>query len=1785
MQPSLRRLGRRAFTRTEKRSGFNVLQAAVLEGDVGTVRKASAHLENFVEEMKYRNIGEKAPIFAGASAADIFSAFKDRRKSHSLIGKIYKEFVEIDVTLTALHSCARRNDVEMAIELVLNDGMDVNVAAKRNITPLLWASTVASSFSIKTLIDLGADVNSQTFQDSSFGVYGSTALDSAVHCNNVAVVNVLLANNADANIFDQKGNTVLHSSTSKRFFNISQLLIESGSEINVGNNNGETPLYCAVLGKNEADVKLLLKNSADPNIQERSGNTPLHRSTLEGFSDISRLLIDSGCKINGRNSDGETPLYSAVRGKNVADVELLLQKDADANIQDTSGNTPLHISTFMGFSDISQFLVDSGCKINRRSFIGGTPLHAAVHGKNVAEVELLLKNNADANMQDELENTPLHISTCKGFSKISQLLIESGCKINGRGFMGETPLHSAVRSKNVAVVKLLLKNDADGNVQDVFGNAPLHISAVKGFSTISQLLIKSGCKINVRGFMGETPLHCAVRSKNVADVKLLLKNNADGNIQDRSGNTPLHRSTLEGFSNISWLLMDSGCNENLKNRVEPFSLRFGGDFEEDKGNDGYESIKTLREKVVVESEDVPLMNTRTRSTLSLPIVAKRREQSSTEGSGDGGDFEEDKGTDGYESIKTLREKVVVESEDVPLKNTRTRSTLSLTIVAKGREQSSTEGSGDGSDFEEDKGNDGYESIKTLREKVVVESEDVPLMNTRTRSTLSLTIVAKRREQSSTEGSGDGGDFEQDKGNDGYESIKTLREKVVVENEDAPLTNTQTLSLMKEKEQSSAEGSGDGSDLEGHRGKNRHASLKSFQEKIVVESEDAPLTNTQTLSLMKENEQSSAEGSGDGSDLEGHRGKNRYASLKSFQGEIVVESEDAPLTNTQTLSLMKENEQSSAEGSGDGSDLVGHRGKNRYASLKSFQGEIVVESEDAPLTNTQTLSLMKENEQSSAEGSGDGSDLEGHRGKNRYASLKSFQEKIVVESKDAPLTNTQTLSLMKENEQSSAEGSGDGSDLEGHRGKNRYASLKSFQEKIVVGSKDAPLKNTQTLSLMKENEQSSAEGSGDGSDLEGHRGKNRYASLKSFQEKIVVESEDAPLTNTQTLSLMKENEQSLAEGSVDGSDLEGHRGKNRYASLKSFQEKIVVESEDSPLTNTRTLSLMKEKEQSSEEGSGDGSDLEGHRGKNRYASLKSFQEKIVVKSEDAPLTNTQTLSLMKEKEQSSAEGSGDGSDLEGHRGKNRYASLKSFQEKIVVGSKDARLTNTQTLSLMKENEQSSAEGSGDGSDLEGHRGKNRYASLKSFQEKIVVESEDAPLTNTQTLSLMKENEQSSAEGSGDGSDLVGHRGKDRYASLKSFQEKIVVESEDAPLTNTQTLSLMKENEQSSAEGSGDGSDLEGHRGKDRYASLKSFQEKIVVESEDAPLTNTQTLSLMKENEQSSEEGSGDGSDLEGRRGKNRHASLKSFQEKIVVESEEAPLTNTETLSTLSLPIFDEGKEQSSAEGSGDGSDLEGHKGKTRYASLKSFQEKIVVESEDAPLTNTQTLSLMKENEQSSAEGSGDGSDLEGHRGKNRHASLKSFQEKIVVESEDVPLTNTENLSTLSLPIFDEGKEQSLAEGSVDGSDLEGHKGKIGCASLKSFKEKIVVESEDVPLTNTETLSTVSLPIFDEGKEQSLAEGSVDGGDLEGHKGKNRYVSLKSFQEKIVVESEDVPLTNTKTLSTLSLPIFDEGKEQSSAEGSGMELSPSKKPKSKIRKAKRTTSRVEGGGINRSKCEVM
>ena len=55
----------------DKQSGFNLLQAAVLEGKYNIVLKANGLLENFLEEMEHRKTGNNAKGFPGKTAVDI----------------------------------------------------------------------------------------------------------------------------------------------------------------------------------------------------------------------------------------------------------------------------------------------------------------------------------------------------------------------------------------------------------------------------------------------------------------------------------------------------------------------------------------------------------------------------------------------------------------------------------------------------------------------------------------------------------------------------------------------------------------------------------------------------------------------------------------------------------------------------------------------------------------------------------------------------------------------------------------------------------------------------------------------------------------------------------------------------------------------------------------------------------------------------------------------------------------------------------------------------------------------------------------------------------------------------------------------------------------------------------------------------------------------------------------------------------------------------------------------------------------------------------------------------------------------------------------------------------------------------------------------------------------------------------------------------------------------------------------------------------------------------------
>ena len=236
----------------DEQSGFNLLQAAVFEGEYSIVLNAHGLLENFVKEMEHVTTGNNAKVFPGKTAGDILSLIKIRKPSHDSIERLYNECAEENRRLTELQWATSDDDAEQAVELVLNDGVDINARTSDNdYTALLQASRSSSIQFIEALLDLGADVDIQRRESKATPVLSAT-----------------------------KWNNYLAA----------RLFLRYGTKVNVQVNDGKTPLHWAVILGNENLVRLLLQHNADVNIQDNDGCTALHLSLLQSHINQRKIF-------------------------------------------------------------------------------------------------------------------------------------------------------------------------------------------------------------------------------------------------------------------------------------------------------------------------------------------------------------------------------------------------------------------------------------------------------------------------------------------------------------------------------------------------------------------------------------------------------------------------------------------------------------------------------------------------------------------------------------------------------------------------------------------------------------------------------------------------------------------------------------------------------------------------------------------------------------------------------------------------------------------------------------------------------------------------------------------------------------------------------------------------------------------------------------------------------------------------------------------------------------------------------------------------------------------------------------------------------------------------------------------------------------------------------------------------------------------------------------------------------------------------------------------------------
>jgi len=149
---------------------------------------------------------------------------------------------------TALHHAAGTGSVEL-INLLLSKGVPVDAPSDAG-PPLIWASGNDRPTAVKTLLDHGADPNSETDDNV-------TALISAVAASSLESV---------------------------------KLLVKRGAKVNV-NAGGVTPLHIAADNGNEKMISCLLEAGADPNTRDEEDLKPLQVAAAKGNRAVVEMFF------------------------------------------------------------------------------------------------------------------------------------------------------------------------------------------------------------------------------------------------------------------------------------------------------------------------------------------------------------------------------------------------------------------------------------------------------------------------------------------------------------------------------------------------------------------------------------------------------------------------------------------------------------------------------------------------------------------------------------------------------------------------------------------------------------------------------------------------------------------------------------------------------------------------------------------------------------------------------------------------------------------------------------------------------------------------------------------------------------------------------------------------------------------------------------------------------------------------------------------------------------------------------------------------------------------------------------------------------------------------------------------------------------------------------------------------------------------------------------------------------------------------------------------------------
>ncbi len=283
---------------------------------------------------------------------------------------------------TVVHVAAEAGALK-SLRILGKAGADLNVVDLKGHTPLSVAIGMHFSTTVKTLVELGVNVNREGAVEAEAPM---PPLTLAMRRGYSDIVTTLLDAKANVDQVASDGSTPLTAGAANGHAESVKFLLAHGAGVDAKNRDGDTPLILAVRRGYTDVANVLLDAKADVNFVAPDGNTPLTAAAAAGRWDEVALLLDRGATVNAADAAGMSALLHATIAGNVPTVELLLAKGADPKFTDKKNRAPLSLTQS---PTLWKMLVAKGADVNAQ-VQGATPLQHFILDGNLALVKAWL---------------------------------------------------------------------------------------------------------------------------------------------------------------------------------------------------------------------------------------------------------------------------------------------------------------------------------------------------------------------------------------------------------------------------------------------------------------------------------------------------------------------------------------------------------------------------------------------------------------------------------------------------------------------------------------------------------------------------------------------------------------------------------------------------------------------------------------------------------------------------------------------------------------------------------------------------------------------------------------------------------------------------------------------------------------------------------------------------------------------------------------------------------------------------------------------------------------------------------------------------------------------------------------------------------------------------------------------------------------------------------------------------------------------------------------------------